>query len=256
MITQIYEVQTPDEAEKLIEIGVDHIGSVLLSADEWKIDPLKATVELVARSGAKSSLIPLFNDQDAVFRVLDFYQPDLVHFCEDLINGQDPRAFWAKLRRLQAAVKARFPSVAIMRSIPIPPQGIKAPISVLELARGFEEVSDYFLTDTICLSAAGANPAAQPVAGFVGITGRTCDWEEAAAFVTASPLPVILAGGLGPQNVFEAIIKTRPAGVDSCTRTNLQDENGQAVRFRKDFNRVKAFVQNARKAEARLAGAN
>ena len=31
MITQIYEIQTPQEAEKCIELGVDQIGSVLLS---------------------------------------------------------------------------------------------------------------------------------------------------------------------------------------------------------------------------------
>ncbi len=36
MITQIYEIQTPKEAAQCIELGVDHIGSVLLSQEEWK----------------------------------------------------------------------------------------------------------------------------------------------------------------------------------------------------------------------------
>ena len=31
MIIQIYEIQTPSEAERCIELGVDHIGSVILS---------------------------------------------------------------------------------------------------------------------------------------------------------------------------------------------------------------------------------
>jgi len=37
MIIQIYEIQTPHEAEKCIELGVDHIGSVVLILDEWRI---------------------------------------------------------------------------------------------------------------------------------------------------------------------------------------------------------------------------
>jgi len=37
IITQIYEVQTPVEAEELIAIGVDHIGSVVISKEEWKL---------------------------------------------------------------------------------------------------------------------------------------------------------------------------------------------------------------------------
>ena len=36
MITQIYEIQTPQEAEKCIELGVDQIGSVLLSQGDWR----------------------------------------------------------------------------------------------------------------------------------------------------------------------------------------------------------------------------
>jgi phosphoribosylanthranilate isomerase len=248
MITQIYEVQTPAEAHALIDLGVDHIGSVLLSASEWKSEQLKETVDLVAGSKAKSSLIPLFNDFEDVARVLDFYRPDIVHFCEDLINSQDPEALWQRLFDLQAAIKKQFPGVAIMRSIPIPPKGTKTPVSALKLATRFEAVSDYFLTDTIYLAKTDENPAQQPVAGFVGITGDPCDWEAAAELVATTPLPVILAGGLGPENVYEAILKTRPAGVDSCTRTNMQDEKGHFVRFRKDLTKVNTFVDNTLKA--------
>ena len=34
VIVQIYEIQTPDEARIMIELGVDHIGSVIASASE------------------------------------------------------------------------------------------------------------------------------------------------------------------------------------------------------------------------------
>jgi phosphoribosylanthranilate isomerase len=76
IIIQIYEVQNPEEAQNLIEIGVDHIGSVVVSEDNWKIPDVKATIDLVRASTARSSLIPLFNSLDSVLHTLDYYQPD------------------------------------------------------------------------------------------------------------------------------------------------------------------------------------
>ena len=96
----------------------------------------------------------------------------------------------------------------------------------------------------------GAGPASQPVDGFVGITGQTCHWETARELVACSETPVILAGGLGPDNVAEAVRRVRPAGVDSCTRTNRVDEDGRPLRFQKDMVRVRRFVEEARSAEA------
>jgi phosphoribosylanthranilate isomerase len=45
-----------------------------------------------------------------------------------------------------------------------------------------------------------------------GGTGRTIDWEAAAAI--AARRPVLLAGGLTPENIAEAIVRVRPRGVD------------------------------------------
>jgi len=68
--------------------------------------------------------------------------------------------------------------------------------------------------------------------------------------VRTSPRPVILAGGLGPDNVAAAIARVRPAGVDSCTRTNMVDPQGCPIRFLKDFSKVQSFVAAARRAGA------
>ena len=59
MIVQIYEIQTPQEAAKCIEAGVDHIGSVLSSEEEWRQPLLKEAVQLSEAAGIKNSLIPL-----------------------------------------------------------------------------------------------------------------------------------------------------------------------------------------------------
>ncbi len=245
MIVQIYEIQTALEAWTLMDLGVDHIGSVLLKESRMHDPKIKEVVEAVRAGRVKSSLIPLFQRPDAVFRMLDYFRPDLVHFCEDLLLcGPDALK---RLGSLQEAVRKRFPEVAVARTVPIPEKGKSAWQQVLKLAARFEPVSDYFLADTHIPRA--------PVEGFAGITGRPCDWDLAAALVRRSRIPVILAGGLGPENVFEAILRTRPAGVDSCTGTNDRDASGVPIRFRKDPSRVKRFVEEARRAEKALSDA-
>ena len=66
---------------------------------------------------------------------------------------------------------------------------------------------------------------------------------------------MILAGGLSPENVYDAIVHVAPAGVDSCTCTNTLDRHGNPVRFKKDVARVRCFVDEARRAASHLAAA-
>lgn len=254
IISQIYEIQTPAEAEMMVAAGVDHVGSVVVSAKQWRQPEIKATLEVVSRASAKSSLILLYNAPDLVFASLEYYRPDIVHFCEILLEpaaaSSSPQmgiaASCDALVSLQAEIRRSFPGIRIMRTIPIPdaPGGRRVPY--LELAALFSPVSDYFLTDTLMVGQSGHDP--QPVAGFVGITGKTCDWQSAARLVDESPIPVILAGGLSPENVYEGIRMVRPAGVDSCTLTNASDAQGRPVRFKKDMVRVRRFLAEARRA--------
>ena len=253
LIVQIYEVQTPLEAEHLIELEVDHIGSVVVSEEQWRLPQLKDTVQVIQSTAAKSSLIPLFNHLDSVLRTLEYYQPDIVHFCEALAGECGFWDFKDKLIGLQQDVKKHFPQIKIMRSIPIAQSGADDKIPTLEYSRCFEPVSDFFLTDTLLVRSAGAPDGSQPVKGFVGITGKTCNWETAAQLVEASGIPVILAGGIAPQNVIDGILQVKPAGIDSCTWTNAQDKTGSPIRFKKDLGRVRKLVERVRQAEKILS---
>jgi len=249
LIVQIYEIQTPREAAAMAELGVDHIGSVLTAADDWKQPRLWQTIREVAAAGAKSSLIPLFDDMDAISAALDYYQPDMIHFCHTVLDAPEGWEPWCgRLMSMQATVKQRFPGIAVIRSIPVPPPGMGGDFPVLELARHFEPLSDFFLTDTLLLE----NNAVQhqPENGYVGITGSICDWDIAARLVAQSAIPVIAAGGLSPDNVGDAVKAIGPAGVDSCTLTNARDAFGQPIRFSKDPEKVARFVTEARKAAA------
>jgi phosphoribosylanthranilate isomerase len=75
-----------------------------------------------------------------------------------------------------------------------------------------------------------------PAAGFGG-TGQTCDWEVARE--AAARAPVLLAGGLGPDNVADAIRAVRPWGVDVASGV----ESAPGV---KDPEKVAAFVRRAK----------
>ncbi len=244
VITQIYEIQTPGEADLMIDLGVDHIGSVVLPEHPWKRPVLRDAIRRVNERGAVSCLIPLFSDQETVCRIIAYYGPCIVHFCDMLSDGNvDERI------ELQQLVKAQFPEMAIMRSIPIVPAESGHRFPSLKLAARLEPVSDWFLTDTLLVDKdAIATDERQPVQGFVGITGNTCDWDIARALVKQSDIPVILAGGLSPENVAPGIRHCRPAGVDSCTLTNAVGADGVPVRFRKDVDRVRRFVTHARSA--------
>jgi phosphoribosylanthranilate isomerase len=242
MIVQIYEIQEPKEAALMAECGVDNIGGVILSSNEWQIPALKESVGVIRSAGRKSSIIPLFADPEAVHRVIDWYQPDIVHFCDGLNHGPvvDESAVAAAIL-LQQGVRERFPEVEIMRTIPIAPPCLGPHVPTLELGRLFQESSDWFLTDTLLVGG-----EAQPVAGHVGITGKVCDWEVARDLVIQSTIPVILAGGLSPGNVAEGLRFTKPAGADTCTATNLLDGEGNPIRFRKDPEKVRRFVEACR----------
>ncbi len=253
IIVQIYEIQEAREVRPLIEAGVDHVGTVIDSPDDPPWPYLLKTVKAVQAEGKKSVIIPLFSDLFAIFHALSYFQPDFVHFCEAISPSSGglagPLSRLPNLVRIQAEVKEKFPSLGIIRSIGLPRPGRTS----RELAGHIEEVigtlapyTDFFLLDTL-------QEGEQPVSGFVGITGEICDWALAREIVDLSPRPVILAGGLGPDNVAEAIRYVRPAGVDSCTRTNVLDERGRPLRFRKDMKLVSLFVREARRMEKVLS---
>jgi phosphoribosylanthranilate isomerase len=74
-----------------------------------------------------------------------------------------------------------------------------------------------------------------------GGTGKRVDWELAATIVEKHGWPVILAGGLTPDNVAEAIRIVRPYAVD--VSSGIESSPGI-----KDHGKMKAFVEAVRSA--------
>lgn len=100
--------------------------------------------------------------------------------------------------------------------------------------------------DAAACGAAGRLPTAllidAKVAGEFGGTGKTADWDELARRSDETfGLPLILAGGLTPYNVSEAISSVRPQGVD--TASGVESAPGK-----KDVAHLEQFIANAREA--------
>lgn len=81
------------------------------------------------------------------------------------------------------------------------------------------------------------------VAGVPGGTGKTFDW---AALPPALPLPLILSGGLTPENVGLAIRTVKPWAVDVSSGV-------EAAPGIKDAGKVQQFIQGARNEDIRHA---
>jgi len=189
---------------------------------------------------ADDSIIPLFRNMETIFKVIDYYRPDIIHLCDSLTEDDGNPKGLEKDIKLQTEIKIRFKEIDIMRSIPIPINGYLSEFPTLEIAERLEPVSDLFLTDTWL--------GKEPVEGFIGITGKRCDPKIAKNLVLQSEIPVILAGGLSHDNVYDAILEVHPAGADSCTLTNAVDKDGKSIRFKKDIKKVRSFVSEIRRA--------
>ena len=221
MLVQIYEVQTPEEAVALARLGVDHIG-VLVGDGAFprELSTDRASAIFAALPpGAKRVALSLSADPAEIARVIEQTRPDIIHIgaAVELFSVRDTRA-----------LKAAFPDVRVMRSIPI------VDTASIECAKDYRDTGDFLLLDS-------HEPGDRQIGGL----GRTHDWSISRRIVDEVDVPVILAGGLDADNVVAAIAAVRPAGVDSKTKTDRADGNG------KDLDKVRRFVTAAKLTTSR-----
>ncbi|WP_435175584.1 phosphoribosylanthranilate isomerase [Halorussus sp. AFM4] len=102
-----------------------------------------------------------------------------------------------------------------------------------EAARRYDDLADGLLVDSVDDDGAGG-------------TGRTHDWERTAEVAATLDSPVILAGGLTPGNVADAVRAVEPFGVDVASGVEAADPAD--VAGRKDPDAVAEFVATAKRA--------
>lgn len=217
MIVQIYEVTGPAEARALGEMGVDHIGVLVGEGSFPREQTIEKAREIFAAipSGSKASALSLSPDVDFIVRLTTELRPDILH-----LGAASQHLSPAQLRTL----KAEFPHVSLMRSIPVVDE------SSLALARSYDGIADWLLLDSY---KAGDRQ--------IGALGVPHSWDLDRRIIESVRIPAIIAGGLGPENVQDAIRVARPAGVDSKTKTDKSDGS-----HTKSLRKVSAFVAAAR----------
>ncbi|MEM2934392.1 MAG: phosphoribosylanthranilate isomerase [Methanocellales archaeon] len=72
--------------------------------------------------------------------------------------------------------------------------------------------------------------------------GTVHNWDISAEIARKSSLPVILAGGLNPENVVEAISRVKPFGVDVASGVEIEGRAGV-----KNLDKIRAFIERAKK---------
>ena len=87
-----------------------------------------------------------------------------------------------------------------------------------------------------------------PHAGLGGGSGRTFDWRIAAA--VAQERPIMIAGGLTPENVAGAVKAVRPWAVDVASGVESETHTNDGTERRKDPGKIRAFIAAARSGVA------
>lgn len=216
MFVQIYGITTPADAAAVDRLGPDSVGVVLdEGVPTWDaVDADTARAIVKALPHVRVAALSLSTEAERILATVETIGPDIVHLARaDAI--EDATLQW---------IRAKVEPAQLLLTVPV--DGPAA----LDVARRLAEVGDSLLLDT-----------KHPDTGVVGATGHTHDWSISADIVNSLDVPVILAGGLGPENVRDAIAAVRPFGVDSETRTSLEDD-----RRRKDIAKVEAFISLAR----------
>ena len=219
MIVQIYDVIDSADAKELSRLGVNHIGVVVGKGDyvnELSSEKAKRIFESLPIEARKLALT-LSDNLSEISELVRGIKLDILH-----IGASEEQLPFNDVKR----IREYFPSLKIMRAIYV------ADEEDIELAKKYGEIANYLLLDTY-----------RKKDSQFGATGETHDWDISRRIVDSVKIPVILAGGLGPRNVAEAIKKVKPAGVDSKTKTDRADGRG------KDINKVKEFIKIAKSFE-------
>ena len=216
-LIQIAGVIDAAEAQMLQQCGIRYLGF-----------PLRLPVHREDLSEEEAAAI-IKSLTPPVFGVLITYldkASEIAAFCHALgarivqLHGDIERD---ELKRL----KTLDPNLTVIKSLVI---GMHEDKTLEALVSKLSPFLDAFITDTF-----------DPKTGASGATGKTHDWRVSRRLVQLADKPVILAGGLAPENVKRAILEVRPAGVDS--HSGVEDPDG-----RKSREKIRKFVSEAYEA--------
>ena len=194
-----------EDARIAVAAGADALGFIFVEQSPRLVEP--------DRVRAMTSELPPFINRVGVF------QDEEIELVEEIISYC--RLSQVQLHGSESPEYCRKISAQVIKSF-----CLRQDTDHEELAAYADAVSG-FLLDTYHQDMSGG-------------TGRVFDWTLVGQ--VKPPAPVILAGGLNPENVREAIRQVKPFAVD--VNSGVEYQPG-----RKDTDRLKNFVQEVRKAD-------
>ena len=217
---KICGIRALEDALVAAEAGADFIGMVFVPERHRRItaDAAKAIVEGIRDSGGRvPRIVGLFADQllDEVNAIVEYVGLDVAQLC-----GKESVEYAGQV------------SCDVIKVVHVAESATAADdAGTGDRVRDFSGVGHLVTLDRY-------------VEGIQGGTGKGFDWGVAASLSQAN-LPFLLAGGLTPENVSEAITTVKPWGVDVSS--------GVETDGNKDHAKIFQFLQNARAAASKTA---
>lgn len=222
-LIQVAGIIDLEEAELLIKEGVDYLGFPLrlpVNKEDLSEDEAAKIIKHIPYP-AKGVLITYLDNAN---EIIDFVEKLGVNVVQ--LHGKISKDELIKTKELK-------PDLEIIKSLVI---GEYSQEELYTIVNEHSNWIDAYITDTF-----------DPSTGASGATGKTHDWNISKSIIAISPKPVILAGGLNAENVKEAILTVKPAGVD--VHTGIESKSG-----RKDPELLKRFVRSAKEAFKQIKG--
>ena len=221
MIIQIYTIQSKTEALELVNLGVDNIGLTPASIGlpgEISPDLAKDIFENV--KSKHNIALSVSNKINEIVEMCLFVKPDVLHLCGEPGNLSDE-----EINLIKTKISSEIPNIKIMQAVSVDNW------DAVDVAIKYSKLADFLILDTSTKDVEG-----------IGASGAIHDWNISKTIVDSVSIPVILAGGLSPDNVSDAIARVKPWGVDSLTHTNKYNIDGSFV---KDLGKVSQFITNS-----------
>ncbi len=187
---KICGITNVDDALATARAGADALGLNFYPCSPRCVSPEVAR-NIIAAVPAETVKVGLFVNSPAgeVCRSFDDLGLDLIQ-----LHGDEPPEYLIQLGRRP-----------VMRAFRIGTDGLRPVTEYLSRCRELGALPALTLLDSA-------------VAGAYGGTGTTVNWKMAGQYVSAGDVPpLVLAGGLSPENVTEAICDVRPAAVDTAS---------------------------------------
>ena len=221
MIIQIYTIQSKTEALELVNLGVDNIGLTPASIGlPGEISPDLAK-DIFENVKAKHNIaLSVSNKISEIVEMCLFVKPDVLHLCGEPGNLSDE-----EINLIRTKISSEIPNIKIMQAVSVDNW------DAVDVAIKYSKLADFLILDTSTKDVEG-----------IGASGAIHDWNISKTIVDSVSIPVILAGGLSPDNVSDAIARVKPWGVDSLTHTNKYNIDGSFV---KDLDKVNQFITNS-----------